>query len=375
MEKPILASELISALSNPQRGLKNYHGGKYSTAMTRNLQIGMVQCQKFVLSNNLLDHATRASYVEPKYLLSAVDNCIPAFNNMWIEWDEHKRIVTGRQEITKLLGDDKVQPLSLDEQPDRVGYHIQKIHDKYLYTCYYKENGIFRSPEMGFDVYHENDFTYEDYTRVWEKHNPDMNMPQTGIDKQLFDNEVIKNGKILMSDGYCEHYQDDPNLYKIFKRLSPSQTSATHWTRSAKAFETPMNEKDARHHHNEIRLITGDARFMISLLNILNYDLVTTEDVVPPRKVTHLFLSRSVPKNEYKLVEIDLPKPRGKKVYKRIFTGQGSPKREHWRRGHWRRVVNKQGVTVKRIWIGEQKVGNKELGTIIHDYVLKSSDK
>jgi len=375
MEKPILASELISALSNPQRGLKNYHGGKYSTAMTRNLQIGMVQCQKFVLSNNLLDHATRASYVEPKYLLSAVDNCIPAFNNMWIEWDEHKRIVTGRQEITKLLGDDKVQPLSLDEQPDRVGYHIQKIHDKYLYTCYYKENGIFRSPEMGFDVYHENDFTYEDYTRVWEKHNPDMNMPQTSMDRQVFDDEVIRNGRVLMSDGYCEYYKDDPNLYKIFKRLAPSQTSATHWTRSAKEFETPMTEKDARHHHNEIRLITGDARFMISLLNILNYDLVTTEDVVPPRKVTHLFLSRSVPKNEYKLVEIDLPKPRGKKVYKRIFTGQGSPKREHWRRGHWRRVVNKQGVTVKRIWIGEQKVGNKELGTIIHDYVLKSSDK
>jgi hypothetical protein len=375
MEKPILASELISALSNPQRGLKNYHGGKYSTAMTRNLQIGMVQCQKFVLSNNLLDHATRASYVEPKYLLSAVDNCIPAFNNMWIEWDEHKRIVTGRQEITKLLGDDKVQPLSLDEQPDRVGYHIQRIHDKYLYTCYYKENGIFRSPEMGFDVYHEDDFTYEDYTRVWEKHNPDMNMPQTSMDRQVFDDEVIRNGRVLMSDGYCEYYKDDPNLYKIFKRLAPSQTSATHWTRSAKEFETPMTEKDARHHGNEIRLITGDARFMISLLNILNYDLVTTEDVVPPRKVTHLFLSRSVPKNEYKLVEIDLPKPRGKKVYKRIFTGQGSPKREHWRRGHWRRVVNKQGVTVKRIWIGEQKVGNKELGTIIHDYVLKSSDK
>ena len=35
---------------------------------------------------------------------------------------------------------------------------------------------------------------------------------------------------------------------------------------------------------NEIRLITGDARFMISLLNILNYDLVTTEDVIPPKK-------------------------------------------------------------------------------------------
>lgn len=374
MEQPILASQLISALSNPQRGLKNYHGGKYSTAMTRNVQINMVQCQKFLLSDNLLNHVTRASYVEPKYLLSALDNCIPAFNNMWVEWDEHKRIKTGREEIVKLMGDDKVQPLSLEDQPDRVGYHIQKVHDKYLYTCYYKENGIFRSPELGFDLYHDGDFTYDDYVTQWEKYNPDMNMPQTNIDKSIFDNEVIKNGKILMSDGYCEHYQNDKNLYKIFKRLSPSQTAATHWTRSAREFETPMTEKDARHHHGEIKLITGDARFIISLLNILNYDLVSSEDIIPPSKITHLFLNKSVPKNEYKLVEIDLPKPRGKKIYKRIFTGHGSPKREHWRRGHWRRVVNNKGVTIKRIWIGEQKVGNSELGTIIHDYVLKSND-
>jgi len=255
MEKPILASELISALSNPQRGLKNYHGGKYSTAMTRNVQVNMVQCQKFVLSSNLLDHVTRASYVEPKYLLSALDNCIPAFNNMWVEWDEHTRIKTGREEIVKLMGEDKVQPLELDDQPYRVGYHIQKIYDKYLYTCYYKENGIFRSPELGFDLYHDGDFTFDNYVTEWEKHNPDMNMPQTDIDKNIFDKEVIKNGKILMSDGYCEHYQNDKNLYQIFKRLSPSQTASTHWTRSAREFEKPMTEKDARHHHGEIRLL------------------------------------------------------------------------------------------------------------------------
>ena len=63
---------------------------------------------------------------------------------------------------------------------------------------------------------------------------------------------------------------------------------------------------------------------------------------------------------------------KGKKIYNKIFTGQGSPKRLHWRRGHWRRITDRNGNTVKRTWIEEQKVGNPELGTIIHDYVLKS---
>ena len=53
-----------------------------------------------------------------------------------------------------------------------------------------------------------------------------------------------------------------------------------------------------------------------------------------------------------------------------MFTGQGSPKREHWRRGHWRRVHDRKGNLIKRIWIGEQKVGNAELGMIVHDYEL-----
>ena len=93
---------------------------------------------------------------------------------------------------------------------------------------------------------------------------------------------------------------------------------------------------------------------------------------MPPRKINHIYMNKSVPKNEYKIVEIDLPKPRGKKIYNKIFTGQGSPKRLHWRRGHWRRITDRNGNTVKRTWIEEQKVGNPELGTIIHDYVLKS---
>ena len=226
---------------------------------------------------------------------------------------------------------------------------------------------------MGFDIHNEV-YTYERYVNQWKKHNG--NNPNV-ISEESYHKEVFHQGRVLLSQHYCDYYKekDKTSLATLMTHLSPTQTAATHWTRTAEEFDRPMTSADAFHHGRELSLITGDARFLLSLLNILNYDLIVTENRTPPKQIDHISLGRKVPKNEYKLVEINLPKPRGKKVYKQIFSGHGSPKREHWRRGHWRRVVNKQGVTVKRIWIGEQKVGNKELGTIIHDYVLKSSDK
>ena len=85
MDKPLLASELISALSDPQRGIANYVSGKYAKAMARSTQIDLVQSQKFVLTNNLLHHAVVASYLPPKDLLAGIKNAIPPFNGMWIE--------------------------------------------------------------------------------------------------------------------------------------------------------------------------------------------------------------------------------------------------------------------------------------------------
>lgn len=43
---------------------------------------------------------------------------------------------------------------------------------------------------------------------------------------------------------------------------------------------------------------------------------------------------------------------------------QGTPKREHERRGHWR-VYKKSG---KRVWITAQTVGHRSMGTVQHDY-------
>jgi hypothetical protein len=271
MDKPLLASELIASLSNPQRGIARYVNGKYALTVI----------------------------------------------------------------------------------PEKLGYHIQKINDEFLYTPYWKinETDKFVSPEMAFDI-HSKLFNYEEYLINWKLYNP--NNPNF-MDEDTYYKERVETGQMLLGDIYCNYYKKDKEpLSEIMGHLSPTQTAATHWSMSAKKFESQMTTDDSIRH-----------------LNILNYDLIVTEDRTPPKQVDHIHLGRKVPKNEYKVVEIDLPKPRGKKLYKQMFTGHGSPKREHWRRGHWRRVNDKRGKLIKRVWIEEQKVGDPKLGTIVHDYLLK----
>ena len=369
MDKPLLASELIASLSNPQRGIERYVNGKYAKAMTRGTQVQIVKSQKFVLTDNLLHHAVVGSYMPPKVLIKAMNNTIPPFNNMWIEWNEHQRVRFGHKETGKLVGKDNVHKMDLSEIPERLGYHIQKIDDEFLYTPYWKmlDSNKFISPEMAFDI-HSDIYTYEKYLTHWKRHNPNNN---NFMEEDTYYKEIILNGKILLGDVYTNVFQDDKVITEIMAHLSPTQTAATHWSMSAEKFSSQITPADGARHLRHLKTTTGDARFLISLLNILNYDLIVTEDKTPVKQIDHIHLGRKVPKNEYKLVEIDLPKPRGKKVYKQIFTGHGAPKREHWRRGHWRRVHDKRGKLIKRIWIEEQKVGDPKLGTIIHDYLLK----
>jgi len=390
-DKPLLASELISALSNPTRGIANFISGKYATAMSKNVQVDMVQSQKFLITDNLLDHAIRASYVKPKYLLDGLHNTRPPFNNMWVEWNEKERVQKNRKELVKLCkekGETKeVEPLHLAGIPDRIGYHIKRISNEVnvrtnqviecgetiLYTCFFQmEDKKFYCPEMGFNINYDCNYNYESFVNTWKKQN---DFSPVNMTEEAFYYNCASNGAVMLGSTYSEMYKGDPYLDHIFRNLIPVQTCSTHWVRSAHAFLEPVQEKESIRHAADLNRLGGDPRFLISLLNMLNYDLVSTETVVPPKKITHIYLNRSVPKNEYKVVQINLPKPRGKRVYNRMFTGQGSPKREHWRRGHWRRVHDKKGKLIKRIWIGEQRVGDKKLGKIIHDYELVKKEQ
>ena len=108
MDKPILANELLSAFSNPKRGFFNYQNHKYSQFMIRKFQSSVATSQKFVVSDNLLEHTAKASYVTPSTLLDVLKRAIPPFNSMWIEWNERLRVKMLRDHLITLVGHDKV---------------------------------------------------------------------------------------------------------------------------------------------------------------------------------------------------------------------------------------------------------------------------
>ena len=124
-----------------------------------------------------------------------------------------------------------------------------------------------------------------------------------------------------------EGYDEYKLMLDIYSRFTTVQSRAMHWLISKEKFKQGWNNDEmAEMAKTHLQLIQGgDVRFIISVLSILNYDLIVKETQKPAdHKVKHVRFGRSVPTNEYSLLNIELPKPRGKTVYEKIFTGQGT---------------------------------------------------
>ena len=365
--KPLLASQLISALSIPKKGIARYIDGKYARSMTREMQIKLIDAHKFVISDELLIQATKLSYLSPKELLAQIEYVKPPFENVWFEWNEHTRIKTNRDELLKFS--DKVQPLDFTDSPERIGYHVQKVYDEFLYTCYFKNQndntGRFVSPEMGFTI-HDHEYNWEDYKTQFKKHNPDT---ETYLDEKLYNQSIVQNGVVMLGEPYCNIYQDHfPYITNLMRYLSPTQTASTHWSRTSEDFEKPITQKDADEHFIHLNMLTGDGRFIIALLSLLNAQITTAERVIPNPKIIHTQFLKRVPRNEYKVLSINLSEKHIRKVYKSRSTN--IKQKQHHRRGHWRHY--KSG---KKTWINNYLAGDPNLGKIVKDYNFKMEIK
>ena len=51
VDKPMMASELIAALSNPKRNLGTFQNHKYANGMVQKLRVQLVQSKKFVIDD------------------------------------------------------------------------------------------------------------------------------------------------------------------------------------------------------------------------------------------------------------------------------------------------------------------------------------
>jgi len=374
MDKPILASELITALGDAKKNILGWKGGKYAEGMRRNVQTEIVTAQKFVLSKSFTEHAVQASMSKPEILFNMLERGIPPFNSMWVEWDE-----VYRQDLLKKIHESNGKTYDLDEKIMPVGYHILKNNDDYVYALYTKyesdKKNYMVSPQIGFSIDNEKPFDRLSGDNFTMQGNPKYH----STDDWLRFTWLITEAYI--GSWYVKEYRqngtkkDKYYLDLIRQRITTIQTASMHWMITQEKFDRGWdNHEMSKFMEISYNVMEGDGRFMIALLGLLNYDLIATEEVTPPKKIDHIAFGRKVPKNEYKVVTINLPKPRGKRVYSRMFTGQGSPKREHWRRGHWRVVKSRQGKIIRRVWIEQQKVGNAELGKIVHDYELDKKD-
>ena len=116
----------------------------------------------------------------------------------------------------------------------------------------------------------------------------------------------------------------------------------------------------------------GDMRFLVAVFGLLNYPRIIRMDAPAPKKIRSIRWGRPVPRNEVKVVEVDLPKKRGVNLHKQLFTGHGSPQRQHVRRGYWRKIKDAQGRIIRERRVKPYVAGNPELGIIEHEYFLKA---
>ena len=389
---------------------------------------GLMEADRFFVSDELVAEAVKMSFMPPKKLLRLIEFVRPCMNNMWIEWNEIRRVELVRQHlIDNGLDESAVEPLDYDILPSKVGYHSwrlsdyyqmmenqdhrglqQKLKDSehaddtYVYHNYLKDqdgkimcpthawyvslNDIdtkellkmntvvgadgrkIRSPDVAQDDMHQKSrelvAEFGFGTSYWSLH--------TGDWSKLHNNESEGSIRDVVLKRYAERRKmtrqlsGDKNVKALANKVSASYHELTY------AFHTPLTVEDKQNELFKASCISmdGDQRFLLCLNAMINYPHFVIQKESPKVYQQRMIHGRRMPRNELNVLELELPKPRGVTYYTKKFANVGSPKRRHKRRGHDRYIKLKDGTVVRK-WIEEQWVGNEELGVITHEYDLK----
>jgi hypothetical protein len=363
-----------------------------------------VQAQKFIVSNKLIDHAAEASMSKPKVLLEMIKRAIPPFKNMFIEWDEDYRVHALWHMYEKYLPQYKDKIKFPEDHAERIGYHIYHYESPtgdswFMYEMWLMIDKKWFASPLASIVRNDEDWDMNKAFRQFKFNEAKAQDLPTEfrhymLDAENYNKETVAQGQKIIGAPYTLMYfaeekerfkaksldekgEDYGIMHDIYSRLTTVQGRAMHWMIPKEQFKQGWSvDSMTKISEQHLQLISGgDIRFIVSVLSILNYDLIVKQVQKPAKhKIKHIRFGRSVPTNEYSLLNIELPKPRGKTVYEKIFSGHGTPKKWHKRRGHWRRYRDAQGNVTKRIWVAECEAGSKAYGEKINDYNLQKSN-
>ena len=411
----ILIDQALAALSSPVKGLINYQNvplrfspeemkrniseieytklTAFSRECIRDTYKVLRQAKRYVISDDLLRYITRMSYhISPDNLLKIIENARPPNDLMWIEWNEESR----QKSLLKMSGikDDQIDNhLRNSSHTDFVGYLIENFNFDYL-SNQDTEHWIF-TPVVPLELsrntkseplksqkimFNSHGFTIS--TEPWTDRDKALaiqNFLETdSLQQSHFDNAKqidLRNAiHVLSYDRFEKLYQHEPKhwpvkktLEKLSSYISQVQTRSINWHIPRESLnDTRYKENEHVNLQNADIDVKGDAKFLICVLSVLNYDWVIKK-TQPAEKQKRMRYGKQIRYDSHIVCEIDLPKKNGVSFSVHDQDPQGS-KRLHDVRGHFRRLPSG-----KRTWVREHRRGNKDLGVITKDYVLTSN--
>tara|TARA_R100001163_G_C5059136_1_gene195786 strand:- start:779 stop:1963 length:1185 start_codon:yes stop_codon:yes gene_type:complete len=380
-----LADETIAALASPKRGLVAQPNifkiaGSNSRKASSTFYKNMRQATRFVLEDELTEYVARMStQISAKELYEMLTEIsrLPT-NLVWIEWNEKIRV----REINASL-DNFIENTELDHISDRVGYLCETTGDETaIFTMAFQDHKVTNNSigsekiyiaPIGFELnfsgpYSEKenrervaDFLYDDKNKTVDGF---INTGMSGYNSfESFQSANREAASQLLSRWWVDQMAGE-RMFDLVDSIAICQTNAVHWW-----CQTDNNNFDAdvlsKVSQMSITSAQGDARFMICLLGVLNFDWFINE---PTKKFAHTRVRYGKVRrgNEYRVITLKLPKKTGQVININQHENSTATKRLHEVRGHWcvRRSTN------KRYWRKAHKRGDKSLGTITKDYKL-----
>lgn len=416
-----LADQTLAALSAPKIGLVSYETAPvvcpsvlkrvkagenvrltvHSRDCIRDAYKQLRKATRYTVDDSMVRHAVTLSMtISADALLEIISDAVPPNVPMWIEWDEQVR-QNAMGDHFKMAG--KTEALAqwaagVSGASDYVGYLIEELdypfigtgeEDHYCFSPVYpvgKEgqvvtrqkimfdgSGFALSPQPWSDKDNRRfyqDFTVtsqideEDYSRHLTAHSTNVKM-LLGV--QWFKDQIqwsktlgTAQDKAWAFSGLTDH-------------IHAIQSKSIDWlvprTSSEDASYDPEDHQHLARLSGSISS-AGDARFLICLLHVLNYDWV----IKTPKLATGrggIRYGKPIKFNSHIVCEIDLPKTNGVSITPTDYLEEvRGLKRLHDVRGHFRRL--RDG---RRVWVKSHKRGNKELGTITKDYLLTNKSK
>ena len=325
------------------------------------------RASRYVISNDLLE------YLVPIFCEMPADELVERIiearlphPNMWIEWNEIKRQTLMREWAEE--NDYAANWTDPDELTPQVGYLCMETGtpgDVCWLATPFGNASIYGDYTVvaphGFTVYPDLDSPLRKAIALSEKGGEIMIevRDRTADPVMQIVTAAIGHGYMKGKKNFMTAISPSENIANLMSGLSSNQTFASEWL-------------DQNHSGKDWigltqQMVGGDARFLIALLSILNYDWIVKDEVTAtaaPRRIRH---GKLLPRNSHMTLSIDLPKAKGVTMLPAPYV-EGASRRQHEVRGHWRL----HRTTGKRSWVRAHKRGDAKLGVITKDYSLQA---